>query len=97
MSFACLERLGLPRSSVAVKVDDTQSGIEEGRNAGLFTVAVAVSGNEVGLSLQEWMVLTPAERERVRASAYARLQPSKPDFIIDTVADLDGVLDAIEG
>jgi phosphonoacetaldehyde hydrolase len=96
MSFACLDRLGLSRDSVAVKVDDTRSGIEEGRNAGLFTVAVAVSGNEVGLSLQEWSALAPAERERLRESAHARLEASRPDFVIDTVADLDGVLDAIE-
>ncbi|HEX8806851.1 MAG TPA: phosphonoacetaldehyde hydrolase [Candidatus Aquilonibacter sp.] len=96
MSLACLDRLGLPADSVAVKVDDTRSGIEEGRNAGLWTVAVAVSGNELGLSWDEWSALAPAEQARLRDDAYDRLRTSNPDFIIDTVADLDGVLDAIE-
>jgi phosphonoacetaldehyde hydrolase len=96
MSFACLDRLGLPRDSAGVKVDDTRSGIEEGRNAGLWTVAVAVSGNEIGRSLEEWSGLATAERARLRDGAYDRLRAWNPDFIIDTVADLDGVLDVIE-
>jgi phosphonoacetaldehyde hydrolase len=77
-------------------VDDTGVGIEEGRNAGLWTVAVAVSGNEVGLSLQEWSALSAPEQADARGRAYERLQSVAPDYVIDTVADLDRVVDAIQ-
>ena len=33
-----------------VKVDDTLPGIEEGINAGMWTVGLAKSGNEIGLT-----------------------------------------------
>ena len=96
LSFACLERLGLPRECVALKVDDTRSGIEEGRNAGLWTVAVAISGNEVGLSFEEWSALAAAEQQRLRSRAYESLQVVSPDYTIDSVADLGGVISGIE-
>jgi phosphonoacetaldehyde hydrolase len=80
----------------AIKVDDTRAGIEEGRNAGLWTVAVAVSGNEVGLSLEEWSALGSDERERLRAAARERAATFGADFVVDTVADLGDVLRAID-
>jgi phosphonoacetaldehyde hydrolase len=96
LSFKCLELLGLPADCVAVKVDDTGAGIEEGKNAGLWTVAVAVSGNEVGLSLEEWSALEPERRESLRDRACERLKAFHPDYIIDTVADLDDIIEDIE-
>ena len=96
LSLKCLELLQLPADSVAVKVDDTRSGIEEGRNAGLWTVAVAVSGNEVGLSLEEWTALTPVEQLSLRNRAYENLCAVEPDYVIDTVADLGSVISGIE-
>jgi phosphonoacetaldehyde hydrolase len=96
LSLKCLERLGLLDDCVAVKVDDTPSGIEEGKNAGLWTVAVAVSGNEVGLSLEEWSALKREEQIRLRDRAYERLRASNPHYIIDTVADLNDIIEDIE-
>lgn len=96
LSLKCLEFLGLSTNSAAIKVDDTCTGIEEGRSAGLWTVAVAISGNEVGLSLDEWSALGAQQQTFLRERAYKRLQESTPDYIIDTVADLAGVLDGIE-
>jgi phosphonoacetaldehyde hydrolase len=96
LSLKCLELLGLPANCTAVKVDDTPAGIEEGRRAGLLTVAVAVSGNEIGLSLEEWSALESADRSRLRSRAYEHLRQCNPDFVIDTVADLVGVVREIE-
>jgi phosphonoacetaldehyde hydrolase len=96
LSLRCLELLELGPEDGAVKVDDTGVGIEEGRNAGLWTVAVAVSGNEVGLSLQEWSALSTPEQAHVRGRAYERLARVAPDYVIDTVADLHRVVDVIQ-
>ncbi len=34
-------------------IDDTLAGVEEGLNAGMWTIGLTISGNEVGLALQE--------------------------------------------
>ncbi|MCV6589264.1 MAG: phosphonoacetaldehyde hydrolase [Marinobacterium sp.] len=79
-----------------VKVDDTIAGIEEGLNAGAWTVGLAVSGNEVGLDLAEWEALSEAEQEAKREVAYARFQRAGAHYVIDTVADLPAVIADIE-
>ncbi|PYO35726.1 MAG: phosphonoacetaldehyde hydrolase, partial [Candidatus Rokuibacteriota bacterium] len=54
--YMCLQNvINLQVSPVdaCVKVDDTVPGIEEGLNAGMWTIGLAVSGNEIGLPLKE--------------------------------------------
>lgn len=79
-----------------VKVDDTTPGIEEGLNAGMWTIAVAVSGNEIGLALDDWKALNPAEQQRRRRVAYTRLRASGAHYVIDTIADLLPYIELIE-
>lgn len=84
-----------PPASV-VKVDDTGYGIEEGVNAGTWAVGLAVSGNEMGLSLAEWSALDGERQETLRQGATARLKAAGAHYVIDSVADLLPVLDEIE-
>jgi phosphonoacetaldehyde hydrolase len=77
-----------------VKIGDTESDIAEGRNAGMWTIAIARTGNEVGVSRAEWDAM-PAERRAVLlASAWGRL--SAADYVVASVAEADPALDAIE-
>ncbi|MBV8433921.1 MAG: phosphonoacetaldehyde hydrolase, partial [Candidatus Eremiobacteraeota bacterium] len=96
LSWKCLDLLGLAHDTDAIKVDDTVSGIEEGRNAGLWTVAVAISGNEAALSYEQWQSLTSTERQGVRSRATAKLRAANPDYVIDSVAQLAETVDTIE-
>ena len=41
--------------SACVKIGDTESDIEEGLNAGMWTIGVTRSGNTVGLSEADWL------------------------------------------
>ena len=79
-----------------VKVDDTLPGVEEGLNAGMWTVGLAISGNEVGLPLSEWEALSAEDKERKRAHAYRRMESSGAHYVVDTIADLVPRLDDIE-
>jgi phosphonoacetaldehyde hydrolase len=78
-----------------VKVDDAEVGIGEGRAAGCWTIGVAASGNGVGLSLPEFEVLPLAARRALAADAGRSLQAAGADYVVDTVAELAPVLEAI--
>ena len=88
---ACVD-LGVWPLSRVIKVDDAEAGVAEGRAAGCFTVGIAASGNSVGLSRQAFEALTPAERDHRTGLARAALKAAGADVVIDTVADLIGVL-----
>lgn len=96
MSLHNLIELEVQTVHAGVKVDDTVPGIEEGLNAGLWTVGIAITGNETGLSLAEWEGLSPTEQSKRRAEAYRRLLAGGAHYVIDSIADLPRCLDAIE-
>jgi len=89
---ACAD-LGVWPLSRVVKVDDTESGVAEGRNAGCFTVGLAASGNSVGLTQEALAALPAAERLRRLAAAKHSLMSAGADVVIDSVADLISVID----
>ena len=71
-----------------VKVDDTVPGVEEGLNSGMWTIGLAVSGNEVGLSLADWKALPVAEQETRRRRAYERMTMAGAHYVVDTIAEM---------
>ncbi|QIB34405.1 phosphonoacetaldehyde hydrolase [Ancylobacter pratisalsi] len=96
MMYRTFADLGVWPPSACVKLDDTEPGIAEGLAAGTWTVGLALSGNAAGLSREELVALSPDERAALRARASARLFAAGAHFVIDSVADLLPVLDAIE-
>ncbi len=95
MALANVIALGAASVQQCVKVDDTVVGIEEGHNAGMWTVGVAVSGNQVGLTVSEWQQLVASEQQARRDLAYQRLIAAGAHEVIDTVADLPAALTRI--
>ena len=96
MLWRNLMELGVWPAAAAVKVDDTEVGIEEGLNAGSWTVGCAVTGNLLGLSLEDAAALPRAEFEARREAARRRLAAAGAHYVIDGVAELMPVLDGIE-
>lgn len=94
--YKCFLDLGVWPGYAVVKVDDTGVGIEEGVLAGCWTVGVALSGNEAGLSVDAVRHASAAELDVVRRRATAALKEHGAHFVIDTVADLMPVIDEIE-
>lgn len=96
MMYRTFADIGVWPPSRVVKVDDTGVGIEEGLNAGTWTVGLAVSGNAVGLPLAQWQALDAAQQDVLRQAATAKLKAAGAHYVIDSVADLLPVLDDIE-
>ena len=94
--YKCFIDLAVYPPSSVIKVDDTEPGILEGVAAGCVTVGVALSGNEVGRTPEELARLSESEVAELRAAATAKLKGAGADHVIDTVADLPPLIDALE-
>jgi phosphonoacetaldehyde hydrolase len=95
MAFYAAEKLGVYPMSTFVKVGDTPADIAEAHAAGMWSVSVIRSGNEVGLSQRELDALSSEEREQRLTAARARLAVLGPHYIVDSVADLIPIIDQI--
>jgi phosphonoacetaldehyde hydrolase len=88
--------LGVGCVQACVNVDDSAPGIEAGLASGMWTVGLACSGNEVGMSYDEWTALSPEAQAPLREKAADKLRRAGAHYVIDTVADILEVVDEIE-
>lgn len=95
MAVQAAMNLGAYPFEACVKVGDTVTDIQEGLNAGMWTVGVTATGNEVGLPLHELDALPADERARRVGAAADKLAGAGAHYVVDGVADLPPVIDAI--
>ncbi|MEM7289356.1 MAG: phosphonoacetaldehyde hydrolase [Pseudomonadota bacterium] len=91
----CAELLGLSDPTKVIKVDDTVPGIGEGVSFSCVTVGVSLSGNYAGKPAQELAALSQDEITAIRECATKALKEAGADHVIDTVADLPQLLEAL--
>jgi len=97
--YMCLQNvinLGVSPVEACVKIDDTRPGIEEGLNAGMWTIGLAISGNEIGMQLKDWKKLARKDQQRLREGAYTRMYQSGAHYVVDSIADILPCLDDVE-
>jgi phosphonoacetaldehyde hydrolase len=87
---------GVYPSEAVVKVGDTVPDIEEGLNAGAWTVGLIESGNGIGLRREEVDALPEAELAMRSDRARATLQRAGAHYTIPTVADLPAIIEDID-
>jgi phosphonoacetaldehyde hydrolase len=93
MIFRAMEALGVYPPAAVVKVGDTLADVEDGWNAGAWSVAVVDSSSEMGLSEPEFARLTDAERVDRRAAVRERFLAAGAHGVIDTLAELPVLID----
>ncbi len=79
--------LGIYPMEAVVKIGDTLPDIYEGLNAGMWTIGLAMTGNELGLNEAEINALDPDIRERKRQRAYDRMAQSGAHYVVDSIAE----------
>jgi phosphonoacetaldehyde hydrolase len=79
-----------------IKVGDTESDVQEGLNAGMWTVGVIRTGNMIGLSTGEYSALAVSEQNVRLEAAGRKLLDNGAHFVIQSAGDLEAVLDPIE-
>jgi phosphonoacetaldehyde hydrolase len=94
----CLQNamnLGVYPMETCVKIGDTLPDVAEGLNAGMWTIGVAKTGNEMGLNEQEIAALDADELDRRLSRAYQRMVQAGAHYVVDSIADVPPLLDAI--
>lgn len=81
----------------AIKIGDTPSDIEEGRNAGMWTIGVTRTGNECGLTEEEWGATSAPERQEALARARTRLLSAGAHYLTESAGESICVIDEIAG
>jgi len=92
MALANVLALQIDDVACCIKVDDTVPGIEEGIRAGMWSVGLSLSGNEVGLTRAELDASPPEEIESLKTHAETRLHAAGAHYVIDSVADLPQIV-----
>jgi phosphonoacetaldehyde hydrolase len=82
--------------SACVKIGDTESDMEEGRNAGMWTIGLTRSGNSVGLTEKEWKALDATEQSLLLAKAGEELKSAGAHYTAESIAHVLPVLEEIE-
>lgn len=96
MALRSLMELRAYPPALCVKVGDTVPDIQEGLNAGMWTVTVALTGNELGLTAGALAALSADALEVRREQAHLRLAEAGAHYVIDGIWELPMILEEIE-
>ena len=89
-------QLGVYPMRAMVKVGDTLVDIEEGLNAGMWTVGLSLTGNLLGLNEVEANTLSKEDRDSARNKIEPQLYRAGAHYVIDGIWDLPTALDKIQ-
>jgi phosphonoacetaldehyde hydrolase len=95
MVFRIMEVLNVYPPAAVVKVGDTAPDVEEGRNAGAWSVGVTSSSSEVGCGAEEYGRLLPAQRRELLTAARTKLEGAGAHVVIETLAELPGLISSL--
>jgi phosphonoacetaldehyde hydrolase len=95
MCFRNAENLGVYPMQAMAKVGDTLADIHEGLSAGTWTIGLAKTGNELGLSEKEIETLLADELQRRLETAYKRMYEAGAHYVVDGIWACDRIFDEI--
>ncbi|MDL1902667.1 phosphonoacetaldehyde hydrolase [Anaerolineae bacterium CFX9] len=95
MCYLNAVRLNVYPLSAMIKVGDTLVDIEEGLNAGMWVVAVTLTGNEVGMTEMELRALPDDEIQRLHETAARKFRAAGAHIVLSSAADLPAAVEQI--
>jgi len=96
MIFENAVRLRVYPLAAIAKIGDTAADIHEGLNAGTWSIGVAGTGNRIEVDYEEFQMLPASERHSRISHARTELEQAGAHYVVDTLAELDPVLDDID-
>ncbi len=95
MIFENMKHFQVLSSEEVVKVGDTVADIEEGKNAGAWSIGVIEGSSAANLTPEMAVTLSREEKEKAFAKAEEILKNAGADYVIRTMAELPGVIEEI--
>lgn len=95
MIFRNMEALRLPAPWMVVKVGDTAADIEEGVRAGVWSVGVAIGSSQMGLSEQDYAILTEKEKNKRILIAEQAFYGYGAHFVLRSLRELPALVERI--
>jgi phosphonoacetaldehyde hydrolase len=95
MCYQNMMQLGVYPVEAVVKVGDTLPDMEEGLNAGMWSVGLSLTGNLLGLREDEVNALTEEQRQAARVRIETKLYRAGAHYVVDGIWELPAVLEKI--
>lgn len=95
MIFRNMEALRITAPWQIIKVGDTVADIQEGTNAGVWSVGVIVGSSQMGLTYDEYFNLSVIERNKVIRTTEEGFLAAGADFTIRTMKELPALIESI--
>ncbi len=95
MAFRNAELLGIYPMQAILKIGDTIADIEEGVNAGMWSVGVIKSSNEMGLTIDEISKMDKGELEKRKLHVRNVFMNAGADFVIDSLSEIEELIEKI--
>ncbi len=92
MAFKNAENLEIYPMQAIVKIGDTIADIQEGINAGMWSVGVVMSSNEMGLSLDEINRIDRQELEERKDHVREAYFNAGADYVIDSLGEIEELI-----
>ena len=96
MLFECMRQLHVYPVETVVKVGDTVSDIQEGKNAGAWSVGILTGSNLLGLTKEEYEAMDPEELKKRKMQAADRYREAGADLVIDSIRDLPRAIEELD-
>ena len=95
MLFECMRQMEVYPPCAVVKAGDTVVDIQEGKNAGAWSVGILTGSNLVGLTEEEAAAMAPDELERRREKAAEAYRKAGADLVIGSIRELPEAVEKI--
>ncbi|WP_353117937.1 phosphonoacetaldehyde hydrolase [Nitratidesulfovibrio sp.] len=92
MCYRNAEALGVHPMEAMVKIGDTMSDIQEGLNAGMWTIGLTRTGNELGMTEAEVAALAPADLAGRLAVIEARFLAEGAHYVAPSIAECPAII-----
>ncbi|MDR2390342.1 MAG: phosphonoacetaldehyde hydrolase [Planctomycetota bacterium] len=95
MIYHCMEAADAYPPATVLKIGDTIADVEEGTNAGVWTVGVAMSGNMLGLTRREAEGMNRADLAIMIEGARKKLAEAGAHLVVDSIAEAPLIASAL--
>jgi phosphonoacetaldehyde hydrolase len=92
MAFRNAEKMGIYPMQTIVKIGDTVSDIKEGVNAGMWSVGVIMSSNEMGLTREDLYNIDQEDIDLLKENVKDTFFNAGAHFVIDTLSETEELI-----